>query len=83
MALHTDTPRPHVHVVIKAVSEQGQRLHIRKATLRDWRSEFARHLRALGGRGECNAALRPRRDGTSKAGRHLPGEPAGRVHVHA
>ncbi|HMH29153.1 MAG TPA: hypothetical protein VK580_11250, partial [Steroidobacteraceae bacterium] len=25
-----------------------QRLHIRKATLRDWRLEFARHLRALG-----------------------------------
>jgi hypothetical protein len=48
MALHTDTPRPHVHVVIKAVSEQGQRLHIRKATLREWRLEFARHLRALG-----------------------------------
>jgi hypothetical protein len=48
MALHTDTPRPHVHVVIKAISEQGQRLHIRKATLREWRSEFARHLRALG-----------------------------------
>jgi hypothetical protein len=48
MALHTDTRSPHVHVVIKAVSEQGQRLHIRKATLREWRSEFARHLRALG-----------------------------------
>jgi hypothetical protein len=48
MALHTDTPRPHVHVVIKAVSEQGQRLHIRKATLREWRSGFARHLRELG-----------------------------------
>jgi hypothetical protein len=48
MALHTDTPSPHVHVVIKAVSEQGQRLHIRKATLRGWRAEFARHLRALG-----------------------------------
>jgi len=48
MALHTDTPRPHVHVVIKAVSEQGQRLHIRKATLREWRSGFAYHLRALG-----------------------------------
>lgn len=48
MALHTDTDRPHVHLVIKAVSEQGQRLHIRKATLREWRSEFARHLRALG-----------------------------------
>jgi hypothetical protein len=48
MALHTDTARPHVHVVIKAVSEQGQRLHIRKATLREWRSDFARHLRELG-----------------------------------
>jgi hypothetical protein len=48
MALHTDTPSPHVHMVIKAVSEQGQRLLIRKATLREWRSEFARHLRALG-----------------------------------
>lgn len=48
MALHIDTPRPHVHLVIKAVTEQGQRLHIRKATLREWRSEFAHHLRALG-----------------------------------
>jgi type IV secretory pathway VirD2 relaxase len=48
IALHTDEPHPHVHVVLKAVSEQGQRLHIRKATLRDWRSEFARHLRELG-----------------------------------
>jgi hypothetical protein len=48
MALHTDEPHPHVHVVIKAVDEQGQRLHIRKATLREWRTDFARHLRALG-----------------------------------
>jgi hypothetical protein len=48
MVLHTDEPHPHVHVVLKAVSEQGQRLHIRKATLREWRSEFARHLRELG-----------------------------------
>jgi hypothetical protein len=48
MVLHTDEPHPHVHVVVKAVSEQGVRLHIRKATLRDWRREFARHLRALG-----------------------------------
>jgi type IV secretory pathway VirD2 relaxase len=48
MALHTDEPHPHVHVVLKAVSEQGERLHIRKATLRQWREEFARHLRALG-----------------------------------
>jgi hypothetical protein len=48
MALHTDEPHPHVHVVLKAVSEQGQRLHIRKATLREWRGGFARHLRAVG-----------------------------------
>jgi len=47
-ALHTDEPHPHVHAVIKAISEQGERLHIKKATLRQWRSEFARHLRAQG-----------------------------------
>lgn len=48
MVLHTDQPHPHVHMVVKAVSEQGVRLHIRKATLRGWRQEFARHLRELG-----------------------------------
>jgi hypothetical protein len=48
MALHTDEPHPHVHVVVKAVSEQGVRLNIRKATLREWRREFARHLREQG-----------------------------------
>jgi hypothetical protein len=48
MALHTDTPRPHVHVVIKAINEQGQRLHIRKVTLRGWREGFAHQLRSLG-----------------------------------
>jgi len=48
MVLHTDEPHPHVHMVIKAVSEQGVRLNIRKATLREWRKEFARHLRERG-----------------------------------
>ena len=48
MALHTDEPHPHVHLVIKAVSDQGQRLYIRKAMLREWRAGFAHHLRALG-----------------------------------
>jgi hypothetical protein len=48
MVLHTDEPHPHVHMILKAVSERGERLHIRKATLRGWRREFARHLRALG-----------------------------------
>lgn len=48
LALHTDEPHPHVHVVLKAMSEQGERLNIRKAELRRWRAEFAQHLRALG-----------------------------------
>jgi hypothetical protein len=47
-ALHTDEPHPHVHVVVKAMGEHGQRLNIRKATLREWRSDFARHLRDQG-----------------------------------
>ena len=48
MVLHTDEPHPHVHLVVKAVSEQGVRLNIRKDTLRRWRAEFASHLRKLG-----------------------------------
>ena len=48
MALHTDQPHPHVHLVINARSEDGQRLYLRKATLRQWREGFAKHLRALG-----------------------------------
>jgi hypothetical protein len=43
-------------MVVKAVSEQGTRLNIRKTTLRDWRREFARHLRAHGV--EANATER-------------------------
>jgi hypothetical protein len=46
--LHTDQDHPHVHLVVKAVSEQGSRLNIHKATLREWRSKFAHHLRAQG-----------------------------------
>ena len=56
MALHTDQGHPHVHVVVKAVSEQGERLNIRKATLREWRQDFARYLRELGV--EANATER-------------------------
>lgn len=75
MVLHTDEPHPHVHLVVKAVSERGERLHIRKATLRGWRREFARHLRALGipanateraVRGETRP---PKRDGVYRAQR--------------
>jgi relaxase-like protein len=48
LVLHTDEPHPHVHLVVKAVSEQGVRLNISPATLREWRREFARHLRDQG-----------------------------------
>jgi hypothetical protein len=48
LVLHTDEPHPHVHLIVKAVSEQGSRLNISKATLRQWRREFARHLRDQG-----------------------------------
>lgn len=48
MVLHTDQDHPHVHLVVKAVSEEGRRLNIRKATLRDWRRQFAAQLRAQG-----------------------------------
>jgi hypothetical protein len=59
MVLHTDEPHPHVHVVVKAVSEEGVRLNIRKETLRHWRREFARQLRARGV--EANATERSAR----------------------
>lgn len=48
MVLHTDEPHPHVHLVVKAMGADGKRLNIRKATLREWRGQFARHLRAEG-----------------------------------
>ncbi len=48
MVLHTDQQHPHVHLVVKAVSEDGRRLNIRKATLRSWRRDFATQLRAQG-----------------------------------
>lgn len=65
MVLHTDEPHPHVHVVVKAVSEHGARLNIRKETLRRWRTEFARHLREQGV--DANATDRAVRGVTAKS----------------
>lgn len=49
LALHTDEPHPHVHLVVKAMSEGwGHRLNIGKLMLRQWREEFARLLVAQG-----------------------------------
>ena len=76
MVLHTDEPHPHVHMVVKAMSDDGVRLNIRKATLRHWRREFARQLRAQGvAANATERAVRgentPRkRDGIFRAARH-------------
>lgn len=56
MTLHTDDDHPHVHVVLKATDEQGARLTIKKAHLKDWRAKFAAHLREHGV--EANATPR-------------------------
>ena len=48
MVLHTDQQHPHVHLVVKAESEVGRRLHIDKQLLRDWREDFAQLMREQG-----------------------------------
>jgi hypothetical protein len=67
MALHTDQKHPHVHLVVKAESELGRRLHIDKLLLRQWREDFARMMREQGV--EANAtsrAVRGRNKGSVK-----------------
>lgn len=56
MVLHTDQAHPHVHLIVKAEDEQGQRLRIDKAKLRAWREQFAEALRDQGI--EANASSR-------------------------
>ena len=50
MVLHEDQKHPHVHLVVKAEHEYepGKRLYIRKATLQQWRENFAVALREQG-----------------------------------
>lgn len=56
MVLHTDQAHPHVHLIVKAEDEHGQRLRIDKAKLRAWREQFAEALRDQGI--EANASSR-------------------------
>jgi hypothetical protein len=62
LVLHVNEPHPHVHLVVRAMGEHGKRLNIRKATLQEWRWDFARHLRAHGV--AANATPRPVRGET-------------------
>ncbi|MGA0608318.1 relaxase/mobilization nuclease domain-containing protein [Phenylobacterium sp. VNQ135] len=55
--LHTDTPRPHVHLSICARGFAGERLSPKKADLEVWRQTFAQALRDRG----VEAEATPRR----------------------
>lgn len=70
MALHTpetepgrkkdkSPEHPHVHVILRAEDENGQRIYIRKGNLHAWREAFAALLRARGI--EANATSRAER----------------------
>lgn len=57
MALHTDTPRPHVHLAVRSLGLSGKRLHPKRADLEAWRQLFAEALRERG----VEAEATPRR----------------------
>jgi len=48
MALHTDTPSPHVHLTIKCLGFDGKRLHIKRGDPQLWREGFAMALERQG-----------------------------------
>lgn len=56
MALHTDTPRPHVHMTVEAEGMDGKRFDPRREDLFKFREAFAEALRSRGV--ECEATPR-------------------------
>jgi hypothetical protein len=65
--LHTDTPRPHVHLAVCSRGHGGDRLNPKKADLELWRQTFAQALRDRGV--EAEATPRRARGVTRKAER--------------
>jgi hypothetical protein len=62
---------PHVHLVVKAISESGGRLSIRKATLQAWREQFAHALREQGIEANATpAAIRGKGKSSAKSAIH-------------
>ena len=62
---------PHVHLVVKAVSETGERLSINKATLQVWREQFAHALREQGVQANATpAAIRGKGKSSAKSAIH-------------
>lgn len=66
-ALHTDTPRPHVHLSVCSSGDSGRRLNPKKGDLQLWRQVFAEELRERGV--EAEATPRRARGVTRKAER--------------
>jgi hypothetical protein len=66
-ALHTDALHPHVHLAVRALGDQGERLNPKKADLESWRQAFAQALRDRGI--EAEATPRRARGITRKAER--------------
>lgn len=67
LVLHTDTAHPHVHLTVRARSDDGVRLNPKKTDLETWRQSFARALRERGV--EAEATPRRARGVTRKAER--------------
>lgn len=65
MALHTDTPRPHVHLTVQAEGLDGERFDPRREDLFKFRETFAEAMRSRGV--ECEATPRWTR-GQGRAG---------------
>jgi hypothetical protein len=62
---------PHVHLVVKAVSETGERLYIRRETLQLWREQFAHALRVQGVQANATpAAIRGKGKSSAKSTIH-------------
>ena len=73
LALHTDEPHAHVHMVLKAMTEGREyHLNIRKPMLRQWRQEFARQLCALGIPAKATRRIRHRKAATGPPGIYRP-----------
>ncbi len=56
-AVHDEGKHPHVHLTVRSLGREGQRLNPRKADLQAWREAFAGQLRARG----VEAEATPRR----------------------
>lgn len=52
-AYHDDTRHPHVHLTLRPVGDDRQRLNPRKADLEEWRQTFAQKLRDRGVQAEA------------------------------